>query len=123
MSEKSASSGGPQLWRIVVSTPPGATPLTRTPRAMYSTASALVSIFTPPLDAQYAAEYGCPIMPAVETVLTMAPPCSSMPGSTARHMRNVPVRLTARTLSQPDRDWSVVWQKPPTPAMLHRLEM
>ncbi len=59
--------------------------------------------------------------PAVETVFTMAPPCSSMPGSTARHMRKVPVRLTAMILSQPLRDWSGVWANPPMPAMLHRL--
>ena len=63
------------------------------------------------------------MMPAVETVLTMAPPCSSMPGSTARHMRKVPVRLTAMILSQPLSDCSGVWAKPPMPAMLHRLVM
>ena len=62
-------------------------------------------------------------MPAVETVLTMAPPCSSMPGSTARHMRKVPVRLTAMILSQPLNDCSGVWANPPMPAMLHRLVM
>ena len=52
MSFQSASSGGPKLWMIGVSTPPGATPLTRMPRAMYSTASALVRSLTPPFDAQ-----------------------------------------------------------------------
>ena len=90
---------------------------------MYSTASAMVSSLTPPFDAQYAAEYGWPFMPAVDTVLTIAPPCSIMSGRTARHMRNVPVRLTAMILSQPLSDCSGVWAKPPMPAMLHRLVM
>ena len=90
---------------------------------MYSTARALVSSLTPPLEAQYAAEYGCPTTPAVDTVFTMAPPCSIISGNTARHMRKVPVRLTAMILSQPASDCSGVWEKPPTPAMLHRLVM
>jgi hypothetical protein len=52
MSFQSASAGGPKLWMIGVSTPPGATPLTRTPRAMYSTANAIVSSRAPPFEAQ-----------------------------------------------------------------------
>ena len=62
-------------------------------------------------------------MPAVDTVLTMAPPCSIRPGSAARHIRNVPVRLTAMIWSHPLRDCSGVWANPPMPATLHRLVM
>ena len=62
-------------------------------------------------------------MPADDTVLTMAPPCSSMAGRTARHMRNVPVRLTAMISSHRLSDSSVVWEKEPIPAMLQRLVM
>ena len=48
--------------------PPGATQFTRTPRSTYSTASARVRLTTPPFDAQYAALYGWPMIPAFEAM-------------------------------------------------------
>jgi hypothetical protein len=78
-----------------VLTPPGHTALTRTPREANSTASALVSMFTPPLLAQYAALYTCPTMAALEAMFTILPFVCSRCGIAAWHMKNTPERLTA----------------------------
>jgi hypothetical protein len=117
----SPPSGTEKLETSGVSTPPGATALTRTPRPAYSTARALVKSTTPPLDAQYAADQGEPISPAFEATLTMLPSlASSMWGRVALAMRNVPVRFTARIFCHRSRGMSAVWEKAPMPATLHR---
>src|SRR5258705_14024753 len=59
---------------------PGCTALTRTPRGPYSTATALVSIRTPPLDAWYAVEAGEPPTAEIEMMFTNEAP----PGTPAR---------------------------------------
>ena len=57
-----------------VSTQPGASVFTRTPRFAQSSASALVSISTPPLEAQYGTERSSPTCPATELILMIEPP-------------------------------------------------
>ncbi len=69
--------GGMKLPSRGVSTPPGQTALMRTPRRPNSTARARVSMITAPFDAQYAAEKGWPLTPAIEPMLQTAPPDSS----------------------------------------------
>src|SRR6266849_5636782 len=61
---------------------------------------ALVSIVTPPFDAQYAARSFTATSPNTEPIFTMAPPRHLRnSGSTARDMRNGPFTLTAITRS------------------------
>ena len=121
MSLKSASAGGPKLSMMgVLLTPPGATPLKRTGHVLDG--EGLGEQLDGALDAQYAAEYGCPrSRPSTR--------CSQW----RRRVRSSPAARTAHEEGArevdgdhpvpPDGDCSVVWAKPPTPAMLHRLVM
>src|SRR6185503_16904337 len=85
--------GAPPLTaaHIGVSTEPGLTALTRTPRDFTSTASALVSEITAPLLAQYETQPGNlsgPGTPEIDATLTIAPaPRSSIAGNARRQAR------------------------------------
>src|SRR3954463_7183613 len=79
---------------IGVSMPPGAMQFTVMPRRRYSSARARLRFTTPPFDAQYAAQYGWPINPASDAIVTIRPPPSSRYGIAAWHVRNVPDRFT-----------------------------
>jgi len=58
---------------------------------------------TPCFDAEYAAMYGAPVLPAIEAILMMRPQFrSSIPGSAARVQRKVPVRFNLE-MALPDR--------------------
>ncbi len=56
--------------------------------------------------------------PAVDPVLMITPPDSSMIGSTARHIRNVPVTLMSMMRCQSARSTSWVLANASTPARL-----
>src|SRR6202044_3066970 len=74
---------------------PGATQTARSPLLAYSSASAWVNDWTPPLLAAYAAMYGCANEAEVELKLTIALRgfCSRL-GRASRTTRKVPVRFT-----------------------------
>src|SRR5262245_57040198 len=91
------------LPQIGVFTPPGATAFTRTPLPSWahSNATAVVSMMTAALLAQYAAAAGAALMPEADATLTMLPPPDRLMDRTpARVPRNTPSRLTARTRRQ-----------------------
>src|ERR1700689_3704715 len=73
---KAGPSGSSKVPISGVSTPPGATTFTRTPRDRYSAARAFENIRSPALEAQYAAEYDWPMRAVLEATLTMDPPWS-----------------------------------------------
>src|SRR6185437_11356831 len=75
-----------------VSTQPGASVLTLTPRFAQSSASALLSNSTPPFEAQYGTDRGRPPCPATELTLITDPPSWIAPPIYLQH-RNKPVRL------------------------------
>src|SRR5581483_6004106 len=76
---------------------------TRTPRFAQSSASALVSISTPPFDAQYGTERGNPPCPATELTLITEPPAPIAPPRCLQH-RNTPVRLISMMCRQSSSD-------------------
>src|SRR4051794_18661590 len=93
MSDMLAFSGGKKPLMMLVLTPPGHTALMRMPLRPYSMARARVSPTNACLEAQYAAQYAWPMMPAVDARFTMLPLRSRSVGRAAWINENGPVAL------------------------------
>ncbi len=105
MSRKPCGSGAIAMARrkTGVSTVPGQTQLTRTPRRAYSTASCRVISTTAPLLGAYGAWPGMPTSPEMEPLMTTDPPAgrwASICRTASRQQRKTPRALTPITKSQ-----------------------
>jgi hypothetical protein len=103
----------------------GATELTRTPVVASSLASAFVIPITAALLAEYALRPGLPSLPAMLAMFTILPhPRSTICGTNARQVLNVPVTLTAKVLAHSASSTSTSGLLGPTmPALLTRMSI
>src|SRR5690606_24462609 len=107
-----------------VSAVPGITALTRMPSRRWSAAIARVRADTAPLDAEYSARCGRPVVEAMDAVLqTAADGDSRNHGSAAEVTRAMPVTLTESTRAHSSSSFAVMSPCAPMPALLMRMSM